>query len=213
MKLYMVRHGMTKGNAEHRYVGVTDEGILLEERKRLQQKYLQQKHLQQKHQQQEQLFLPKRLYVSPRKRCIESGKILFPDLSPVLVAEFAECDFGMFEYCNYAQLNGNPDYQKFIDTMGKCGFPGGEDRDTFQKRCVLGFYKMLALEKMQREAERDSAADVAMVVHGGTIMALLDAFSRPHRDYYDWQIKNGEGFQADLSWDDRPYLENIQWIR
>ena len=37
-----------------------------------------------------------------------------------------------------------------------------------------------------------------LVVHGGTIMAVLDRFSEPHRDYYDWQIRNGEGFQAEV---------------
>ena len=36
------------------------------------------------------------------------------------------------------------------------------------------------------------------MVHGGTIMAILDAFSSPHKDYYDWQVGNGEGFVADF---------------
>ena len=37
------------------------------------------------------------------------------------------------------------------------------------------------------------------VVHGGTIMAVLDRFSEPHRDYYDWQIGNAEGFRAEVT--------------
>ena len=37
MKVYMIRHGATKGNKEHRYVGVTDE-LLLQESKQLLEK-------------------------------------------------------------------------------------------------------------------------------------------------------------------------------
>ena len=36
MKLWLIRHGMTKGNQEHRYVGTTDEDLLPEEKERLQ---------------------------------------------------------------------------------------------------------------------------------------------------------------------------------
>ena len=38
MKLWLIRHGMTKGNQEHRYVGATDEGLLPEEKERLRAK-------------------------------------------------------------------------------------------------------------------------------------------------------------------------------
>ena len=42
-------------------------------------------------------------------------------------------------------------------------------------------------------------AEAVFVVHGGTIMAVLDRFSEPHRDYYDWQIGNAEGFLAEVT--------------
>ena len=32
MRMYLIRHGATQGNLEHRYVGRTDEGILESEK-------------------------------------------------------------------------------------------------------------------------------------------------------------------------------------
>ena len=30
-------------------------------------------------------------------------------------------------------------------------------------------------------------------------MSILDAFAQPHRPYFDWQLKNGEGCVLDLT--------------
>ncbi|MDO5389332.1 MAG: phosphoglycerate mutase family protein, partial [Clostridia bacterium] len=35
MRLYLIRHGETKGNSEGRYVGVTDEGLTEKGREKL----------------------------------------------------------------------------------------------------------------------------------------------------------------------------------
>ena len=40
---------------------------------------------------------------------------------------------------------------------------------------------------------------IVVVAHGGTIMALLDQLSEPHKDYFDWQVKPGEGVAGILS--------------
>lgn len=179
MKLLLIRHGETKGNKERRYVGSTDEELLEESRQRLVKLHL---HTTAEH-----------IYTSPLRRCRETAALLFPGKEQIAVEELRECDFGEFEYCNYAQLNGNPDYQRFIDTMGKSGFPGGENMADFQKRCVRGF---LGLAEIRDYEVRTDEEQLVLVVHGGTIMAILDAFSSPHKDYYDWQIGNGKGFEA-----------------
>lgn len=184
MKLYLIRHGMTSGNREHRYVGCTDEPILEEAWEELAavRDKLREKGIR-----------PDRLYVSPMLRCRQTAEILFPEKAQLVEELFRECDFGEFEYKNYGELNGNPGYQRFIDSNGESGFPGGETLREFQRRCVRGFESVLAKETAGEEQGTDS---LALVVHGGTIMAVLDAFSVPHRDYYDWQVKNGEGFEA-----------------
>ncbi len=169
MKVYLIRHGETRGNREHRYVGRTDEGILPEAKRSLAGR---------------KMPAVEKVYVSPMLRCLETARLLYPGMETEAVEAFRECDFGAFEYLSYVQLNGNPDFQRFIDTGGKSGFPGGEDRDTFQKRCADAFDRL-----MVEELKRDR--DIALVVHGGTIMAILDKYSAPHKEYYQWQVKNG----------------------
>lgn len=216
MKIYMIRHGATKGNLEKRYVGTTDEALHPQAAEALSGQGLP---------------LADMVYISPMRRCVETARLLYPDCPMKVVEDFRECDFGEFEYCNYEQLNGNPAYQRFIDTFGKTAFPGGEDRDSFQRRCVKAFEQVIegeaaeeqkaalqwddaeeqkaALQRNdaeeQKEALKREAAGrqqqdrrIALVVHGGTIMAILDSFSEPHGDYYDWQTKNGCGYVAEL---------------
>lgn len=200
MKIYMIRHGATKGNREQRYVGCTDEGLLQEERKKLEAM---------KRLKEDQGKLPgiRKLYVSPMLRCRETAEILYPGTPQIVIEDFRECSFGEFEYRNYKELNGNPDYQRFIDSLGECGFPGGETKGEFQRRCVESMENILSVitdvqrnDEISREAAVKSEAedDIALVVHGGTIMAILDAYSDPHRDYYEWQIGTGKGFCADI---------------
>lgn len=181
MKIYMIRHGATQGNSEHRYVGSTDESLLPSAAAALRGG----------------LFLGageiEEIYVSPMKRCRETAELLCPGRQQIVIEDFRECDFGEFEYRNYAELNGNPDYQRFIDTMGMCGFPGGEDRASFQARCAGAFEQVMS-------GKNEASGDIALVVHGGTLMAILDRYSEPHKDYYDWQAGNGQGYEAEAAW-------------
>lgn len=172
----MIRHGMTKGNLERRYVGTTDEPLLPESRIQLRER--------------KEALGVSTVYVSPMQRCRETATLLFPNAWQVCVEEFRECDFGDFEYKNYRELAGTEAYQRFIDTAGACGFPAGETRELFIGRCVTGFRKVCE--------EHGESEDIVMVVHGGTIMALLDRYSEPHQTYYTWQVKNGGGFSMQL---------------
>lgn len=172
-------------------MGRTDEELLSESKEILKAKRMRELKVMQG---------AEKVFVSPLKRCIETAAILYPGKAPMAVEEFRECDFGDFEYKNYRELSGNKEYQRFLDTLGKSGFPGGEDRDTFQNRCVQGMERIL-------EEEEKNDTDMAFVVHGGTIMAILDAYSYPHRDYYDWQVGNTEGYAVEAVKDE----DNGRW--
>lgn len=175
----LIRHGRTKGNAEGRYVGTTEEELTGEGIRDL---------------------LPGKgngsyrdvecVYVSPMLRCIQTAELIYPDTERVVVPELRECGFGEFEYKNYTELNGNPDYQRFIDSGGECAFPGGESKKEFTKRCADAFRKLVT------EAAEDGKKAIAVVAHGGTIMAVLDQFSYPNQEYFCWQVKNGCGFSC-----------------
>ena len=171
MKLYLIRHGLTQGNLEHRYIGCrTDEALCDEGITRLRM-----------------LRLPPvdRVLVSPMKRCIQSAEILYPAVRPETVRDFRECDFGDFEGKNYKELNGDPAYQAWIDSNGELPVPGGESRKQFAERCVRAF------EKLDLFA---GDADCALVAHGGTLMAIMEVCAMPRGSYFEFQTGCGEGF-------------------
>lgn len=71
-------------------------------------------------------------------RCLQTKDILYPDTRAILLPEWKEIDFRRFEGKNYQDLNGDPDYQRWIDSGGVTAFPGGESRDEFVKRSMAG---------------------------------------------------------------------------
>lgn len=178
MQIYLIRHGMTKGNLEKRYVGTTDEGILESWKEELTRRTPP---------------IVTSLYVSPMRRCIETCECLYSNQKYKSIEDLKELNFGEFEYKTHEELENNEQYVSWMESNGEDPFPGGESLRGFQKRCVLAFDKII-----QYELENGTES-IGFVVHGGTIMALLDAYSSPHKDYYHWQAGNGQGYQATVT--------------
>lgn len=172
LKIYLIRHGKTQGNLSGKYIGArTDEPLCQEGIRELEGKNYPKAEL---------------LFVSPMKRCRQTGEILYPGLAQKECSLLKECDFGDFENKNYKELSGNPDYQAWIDSGGALPFPGGEDPEGFRNRCREGFVRCV------EEAFAMESPATAIVAHGGTIMSILSAYGYPKQGYFDWQIKNGE---------------------
>lgn len=177
LELYLIRHWKTKGNLEKRYIGTTDEPILSGSERDLWEKRLH------------RILADVRcVAVSPMKRCRESAELLFPGKKQEVCDAFRECDFGQFENRNYEELKNRPEYQRWIDSGGMEAFPGGESRERFAGRCVEGFVQKVT-ELQERKIER-----AAFVVHGGTIMAILEWLDHKQRPFYHWQAENGAVF-------------------
>ena len=177
LELYLIRHWKTKGNLEKRYIGTTDEPILSGSERDLWEKRLH------------RILADVRcVAVSPMKRCRESAELLFPGKKQEVCDAFRECDFGQFENRNYEELKNRPEYQRWIDSGGMEAFPGGESRERFAGRCVEGFVQKVT-ELQERKIER-----AAFVVHGGTIMAILEWLDHKQRPFYQWQAENGAVF-------------------
>ena len=134
-----------------------------------------------------------RVFASPMKRCLETAAILYPGVPIEVIPDFRECDFGDFENRNYTELNGRPDYQAWIDSNGELPFPNGESRAVFAARWQKAF-----------EIIRHQTEDCAVIAHGGTIMAIMEACARPAGHYFDFQVRNGEGF---LLHEDGSYID------
>ena len=110
-KLILIRHGMTAGNREKRYIGMTDEKLCPIGREAL-------------NQEKKRSLYPAAdlLFSSPLVRCLETAAILYPGQEPLIIEAFRECSFSQFEGKNYKELSDNPLYQAWIDSGGALPF-------------------------------------------------------------------------------------------
>ena len=171
MEIVLIRHGKTNGNAEKRYIGITDEPLskagISEIRKH-------------------NYPLVDVVVASSMKRCVQTAGIIYPNNEIITDDRFNECDFGDFEGKNYSELNGRADYQEWINSNGRMPFPNGENMEDFKKRCILGFE-----DHIMKFFDKNL---IAFVVHGGTIMSVLEAYCRDGRGYFDFMCDNLNGF-------------------
>lgn len=171
MKIALIRHFATKGNLEKRYIGITDEGI---DSSSIPDNFT---------------LYPKAdiVIASPMRRCIETAALIYKK-QPVLCEKFRECDFGLFEHKNYEELKDNILYQQWLASMGTEPFPEGESTEEFKSRCREGFRECV------RGLTEENVKQAAMVVHGGTIMAVMEAYGIPKKPFYERQAGNGKGY-------------------
>lgn len=175
-EIIFIRHGKTPGNEEKRYIGRSDESLSAEgiEEIRALRENLDDRE-------------PASLLSSPMKRCLETAKILYPEKKPVIVPDLREYDFGPFEGKNYQELLSEPSYAAWLAEGGAGPFPEGEGMAHFKRRVVKAFEDTLA--RFCRGFQENETC--VFVVHGGTIMSIMEAFHEAHGGYYDYQIPNG----------------------
>ena len=179
MRVYILRHGLTRGNLEKRYIGLTGEPLCPEGMEALAGLGTS--------------GYAGPVYVSPRRRALKTAKMLFPKAVLVPKNNLSEMDFGVFEGKNWQEMSDFAPYRAWVDggCLEKC--PGGEDRETFIRRVCGTFEEILA--------GHDPVLPLVMVAHGGTAMALLYRYADEKRDYWDWKCGAGEGFAC--RWDGR----------
>ena len=181
LEVLLLRHGQTQGNLEKRYIGKTDEPLLLDDTESMRKISALQKRLEQ-----EGIAGSQKLFVSPMLRCRQTAELLFPGQEQVVIDKLREMDFGRFEAKNYMELSADPAYQAWIDSDGRLPFPEGEDRECFIKRTMEGF------RQMTEQAWRENCGQIAAVVHGGSIMAILSCLMQD--DYFAYQVPNLAGY-------------------
>lgn len=171
IQLLFIRHGATAGNLEKRYIGSTDEPLC--------NVGVAQVKALRKHN-----FQADFLYVSPMLRTRQTAELLFPQKTYALVNDFRETDFGLFEGKTAAELSDSSKYQAWVESMCLDPIPQGERVTDFKTRCCLAF------EEIMKSIPDNSC--VAFVVHGGVIMSIMEAYTKPKRNFYDYHIGNGE---------------------
>lgn len=178
----LIRHAATQGNLQRRYIGKRTDEPLCEEGRRT---------ACEKRTLYAEFGKIDALFCSPMLRAKETAAILFPELNAAPVPGLEEIDFGKFEGKNYQELNGDPDYQRWLDSGGTLPFPEGESRERFVSRTFKAFTNALR--------ERKITGRAAFVVHGGTVMAILARLTKD--DYFNYQVDPGCGYELALQVD------------
>jgi len=187
VKLYLIRHGLTRLGEERRYQGALDDGLSDRGRAALKRAGL----------------APACVYVSPMLRARETAAILFPDAEQCVIPDLREMDFGAFEGRGWWEMEKDPAYRAWVDggCTGRC--PGGEDRASYSAR-VCG-----AMDALLQNGEDP----LVIVAHGGTQMAALERRGEPAREYWQWQRPCGCGWELDFDGERLHVSREVSFLR
>ena len=181
-QIHLVRHGITEANTEGRYVGVTDTPLSAEGIEKLKQ-------------QSAAYDYPGAavFYTSPLKRCVETCRILYPQITPVAVEGLKECDFGDWEGKTANELRDDPDFSQWLKNGQQTAPPNGESGLAFTHRVCETF------EGLVEGMMRSGTTQAVIVTHGGVIMTILTAYGLPRASFYDWIVDNGCGYSLRIT--------------
>lgn len=184
--IHLIRHGITEGNIEGKYIGSTDlplcdagRNILSE----LKNKY--------------KYPTADVYFSSPMKRCTETMRILYPDKQPALIPDLRECDFGIFEGRTSASLKDDPEFEHWVKGGVSAAPPGGESGEAFSHRIAAAFSDIV-IAMMKTDIR-----SAVICTHGGVVATILTLFGIPQKEITEWMTKDGCGYtiRTDLtSW-------------
>ncbi len=123
--------------------------------------------------------------------CSERGRQaerLFPQARLVVVEDLGEMNFGRFEGRSAAEMEEDPSYRAWVEGMCRGQCPGGESLPAFSRRVCRAFARLLDWAVASEEEQ------LVLVVHGGTQMAVMEAFAIPSRPYFSWGLPCGQGY-------------------
>lgn len=175
--IHLLRHGLTKANAEARYVGHTDvplstAGIegLKEIRRKTSYPEVQ------------------AVFTSPLKRAVDSAKLFYPGQEPLLILDLIEYNFGEFEMCTAKDLEHNQAFADWLRGDIHTASPHGESNGDFAYRVCTAF------EKIVESMIKTGIQDCAIVSHAGVLMTILSAYGLPEAPMNQWRMDPGYGY-------------------
>ena len=172
MKIYLLRHGLTEYNKDKRYQGTRDIPLSAEGRAQLAVADI----------------APETVYVSPLSRARSTAEVVFPQAKQVVVDDFREMCFGIFEGRNYIDMEHDPEYLAWVGGNCEGSVPGGERKAEFSARTCAAFQSLVDQALAQGEEL------LVIMAHGGTQMAVMERYALPRADYYHWCGPNAGGY-------------------
>lgn len=169
--LYLIRHGKTIANEQHRYCGSTDLPLSPRGREELaSMRYA---------------LSGVRFLTSGMLRAEQTLELLFGPVPHEIRPEFREIDFGEFEMHTYEELKDDPKYLAWITGDNERNVPpAGESGEAMTSRVLRGLNALL-------EEDRDTV----LITHGGVIAAIMESlFPGEGKNRYQWQPEPGCGY-------------------
>ena len=178
-RLQFIRHGITQGNLDGKYSGLTDEGLCSRGREELMAK-------------KQEMIYPhvERIYTSPLKRCRETAELLYTDCTMRLVPELREMNFGDFENRRALDIMDTPEYKEFMKGGLDNPPPNGESMRDVVERCYW------AADFIINDMMEKGVDTAAVITHGGIIMNMLSCFGLPKAAPMNWPSDFGEGYEV-----------------
>ena len=196
MEIILLRHGKTAGNLKHRYIGKTDEPLCREGIEELGNLGV--------------FPTVKEVCVSPLRRTKETAAIIFPNADQIISRDLREMDFGDFETRSAKDMTDDKDYRQWVESGCKNACPNGESYEQFTERTFNAFFELV------RESAAQDKKRIIMVIHGGSIMSIMDRFAKPDRPFFEWQVKHGTGYRTkadEKTWEFFPVLRECFQIK
>lgn len=176
MKLSLIRHGITEGNARNLFYGAADIPLLPEGEAELRRLASAHDYPTARH-----------YYTSPLYRTQQTLQILYGDVPYTVVDGLREFNFGEFEM---RELKGDLEQDPVFLAWVKAGMesapcPGGESTDIFHTRIMEAIAPIIACGE-----------DAVCVIHGGVIAAMLGEWFPTEESRYLRTPHPGTGYQV-----------------
>lgn len=180
--IHFIRHGAIDETLAGRYIGTTDAE--LSDRGKMDLRRLD-----------HEARYPgtQVVFSSPLKRCTQTCSILYPEMTPLTIANLTECNFGEWEGKTADELKDNEDFQKWLAGDTSVKPPRGESNADFTRRVCLMF------ESMVEGLIKTGTTESVIVTHGGVIMTLLAVYGLPQAKPFEWVTDNGCGYSVRIT--------------
>lgn len=176
-QIHLIRHGITDGNINGQYIGskdisLNDAGI--EHIRSLDEHYIYPGAVA--------------YFTSPMKRCRQTMELIYPDVKPIEINEFRECDFGEFEGLTAEQLSDSKEFAEWLASDGYTAPPSGESGVEFGRRVCQAF------ERIVEALMKTGIPSAVVMTHGGVIMTILAQYGLPEASMSEWGMDPGCGY-------------------
>ena len=180
-KIHLIRHGLPEGSELGQYIGHTDVPLSADGKKQLKDMRSDFEYP-----------VVSAVITSPLDRCLETARVLYPDLSPMIFDGLIEYDFGEFEGMTADELKGDKEFAEWLAGGADASAPFGESNGDFARRVCRCFTDIVD------GIIRSGVDSVAVITHGGVIMAIMQAFALPEAPMHDWLTPNGCGYTLNV---------------